>query len=213
MRTISFGSVEGRFVFMDEATDTYFTIESELQADIEAAEATGDFTRSTVRLRSALEVGDQPVRLVRANWTLPTCSLLDELGPARAPFVDIVKAAYILCSTRSQLLSGPIEALLCDIFKGVDRRGERSLAIDKTLKFLAARKFVPLQPNCLLDSLSLARFIGGGGNGVSMVFGVKLDPFAAHCWLQSGKLALNDRTENVAVFTVVRVIGCSDLTL
>lgn len=42
-----------------------------------------------------------------------------------------------------------------------------------------------------------------------LVFGVKLDPFSAHCWVQIGDLLLNDRADQVARFRCVRVLTCS----
>jgi hypothetical protein len=35
------------------------------------------------------------------------------------------------------------------------------------------------------------------------VIGVKLNPFAAHCWLQVGDVVLNDLPERVAAFTPI----------
>jgi hypothetical protein len=48
---------------------------------------------------------------------------------------------------------------------------------------------------------------------MELVFGAKLNPFAAHCWVQLEDVVLNDRTDNVAVFTPVGVIRCSADTL
>ncbi len=98
------------------------------------------------------------------------------------------------------LRSRPIDSLLAQGPAHQPIR-DRQL-IDLASRFLAARKLVPIKRNCLLDSLSLVRWLGGG----RILFGVKLHPFAAHCWVQSGALILNDLTENVAAFTVVRVV-------
>jgi hypothetical protein len=68
---------------------------------------------------------------------------------------------------------------------------------------------VPAGTNCLLDSLALLRWLGPARDGACLVFGVKLDPFAAHCWLQTDAMLLNDRTEHVRRFEPVRVIRCS----
>jgi hypothetical protein len=35
------------------------------------------------------------------------------------------------------------------------------------------------------------------------VFGVRLDPFAAHCWLQTDRLLLTDAADALGVFTPV----------
>jgi hypothetical protein len=42
--------------------------------------------------------------------------------------------------------------------------------------------------------------------GADLVFAAKLDPFAAHCWLQSGEVLLNDRLDRIESFTPVCVV-------
>lgn len=212
MRTISFGSVQGRFVLMDERSDSYFTIGSELQDDIEEVVENGGLLPSDHRLRRVLEIGDERAWILRACASPAARSLLDDPSPSRTRIDDILRVAFLLRKTQGQLRSWPIERLLRDIFRRTPRLTSAVPLIDRALRFRAARKLVPIKPNCLLDSLSLVRWLGAGEEPVSLLFGVKLDPFAAHCWLQSGALVLNDRTENVAAFTVVRSTGCSDLT-
>jgi hypothetical protein len=113
---------------------------------------------------------------------------------------DVVSVALLLFRMRRLLRSRPIHSLLAEGFAHEPIKG-RPL-IDLASRFLAARRLVPIRRNCLLDSLSLVRWLGGG----RILFGVKLNPFAAHCWVQSEALILNDLIENVAAFTVVRVV-------
>lgn len=212
MRTISFGSVQGRFVLMDERSDSYFAIGSELQDDIVEVVENGGLLQPNHRLRSVLEIGDEPARIIRACAPPAETSLVDGRSASRTRIDDILRVAFLIRRTKGQLRSWPIERLLQDVFRPTPRLNSAALLIDRALRFRAARKLVPTKPNCLLDSLSLVRWLGAGEEPVSLLFGVKLDPFAAHCWLQSGALVLNDRTENVSAFTVVRSTGCSDLT-
>jgi hypothetical protein len=76
-------------------------------------------------------------------------------------------------------------------------------------RFISARRLVPVKPNCLLDSVALLRWLGDAAASASLVFGVKLAPFAAHCWVQSDTALLDDVSDNVARFVPVRVIRCS----
>lgn len=66
-----------------------------------------------------------------------------------------------------------------------------------TLDFLAARRFLPIQPRCLLDSVALLDFLSRRGLDADLVFGVIPRPFSAHCWLQVGAVALNDELDNL----------------
>lgn len=53
------------------------------------------------------------------------------------------------------------------------------------------RPFFPRDYLCLFDSLSLVEFLSWYRCYPDMIFAVKLDPWAAHCWVQYGTVALN----------------------
>nr|WP_242069275.1 lasso peptide biosynthesis B2 protein [Paenibacillus dendritiformis] len=72
--------------------------------------------------------------------------------------------------------------------------------------FRLARRYVPIEPLCLLDSLALLKFLAKRGLHADLIFGVTSDPFSAHCWLQSGGLVLNDTVGNANSHTPMRVI-------
>jgi hypothetical protein len=69
-----------------------------------------------------------------------------------------------------------------------------------------ARRLVPIAKNCLLDSLALDRWLGGPGPGRHLVFGVTVEPFLAHCWLQSPTVILNDNYDHVRRYTPILVL-------
>jgi hypothetical protein len=59
---------------------------------------------------------------------------------------------------------------------------------------------------CLHDSLALLRFLASEGLYPQWVIGVRTRPFAAHSWVQSGDLVLNDMHEYVRGFTPILVV-------
>lgn len=59
---------------------------------------------------------------------------------------------------------------------------------------------------CLHDSLTLLRFLAAEKLYPSWVVGVRTRPFAAHSWVQSGDLVLNDTHEYVRGFTPILVV-------
>lgn len=73
-------------------------------------------------------------------------------------------------------------------------------------RFIAARRMVPIAPNCLPDSLALSFFLARRDLFPEIVFGVKLDPFAAHCWVQTDQLVLNDSRDTIEGFVPVLVV-------
>jgi hypothetical protein len=59
---------------------------------------------------------------------------------------------------------------------------------------------------CLLDSLTLVNFLAGYGVFPQWIFGVKTDPFYAHCWVQQGDFVFNDTADYVRGFTPILVV-------
>jgi hypothetical protein len=70
--------------------------------------------------------------------------------------------------------------------------------------FYEARPFLFSSRNaCLFDSLALLLFLRRLGVHPQWIFGVRTGPFAAHCWLQSGHIVLNDTVDNVCSYTPI----------
>ena len=70
-------------------------------------------------------------------------------------------------------------------------------------RFLEARRFVPMTPACLADSLAMRSWLARRGHSCTLVIGVRLEPFEAHCWLEAAGVALNDAPERIASFVPV----------
>jgi hypothetical protein len=66
--------------------------------------------------------------------------------------------------------------------------------------------FYTLRCACLLDSLTLLHFLGAEGVHPDWVFGVKTDPFDAHCWVQQGEVLLNDVPDRVRQYSPIMVV-------
>jgi hypothetical protein len=60
--------------------------------------------------------------------------------------------------------------------------------------------------NCLFDSLALVGFLALHGFFPRWVIGVQTRPFAAHSWVQSGAVVLNDEHERVRRFRPILVV-------
>jgi hypothetical protein len=59
---------------------------------------------------------------------------------------------------------------------------------------------------CLFDSLALLLLLRRFGVFPQWIFGVRTGPFAAHCWLQSGHVVLNDTVEHVRSYTPIMCV-------
>lgn len=208
---LSFGLVDGRPVFMDQQADTYFRLDGEaesefldLAADRNAPLEPGD------RLLEALGLSPGQ-RVIQARCERPAASLLDGRCTVRPTVGDIARAALLLHSARRSLARERIGDILARLESGGTGKAgpEASLQIPLARRFLAARMLVPIRTNCLLDSIAILKWLGLQAAGASLVFAVKLDPFAAHCWVQNDRILINDVADLVAAFVPVRVIRCS----
>jgi hypothetical protein len=68
------------------------------------------------------------------------------------------------------------------------------------------RPYYPRAYLCLFDSLALVNFLAPYGAFPQWVYGVRLNPFAAHCWVQDSGVVLNDVVENVREYTPLMVV-------
>ena len=209
---LSFGFVGGRPVFMDGRHDSYFLLEENEEAEfLELIEKDGTICAAGPGLRSVLDAPNGSPRIILARPPPADCSLLDDIGSsARARIRDVVSVAWLLRRSRHAIATRPIGKILFDLCEDIETDRWQCDGLDivaDARRFIAARRLVPYAPNCLTDSLALVRWLGR--SGALLVFGVKLEPFAAHCWVQFGNLLLNDRADTVTQFRPVRVIECA----
>jgi hypothetical protein len=66
--------------------------------------------------------------------------------------------------------------------------------------------FYTAREACLLDSLTLTHFLARYGVFPTWVFGVKTDPFYAHCWVQQGDFVFNDSPDFIKGFSPILVV-------
>jgi hypothetical protein len=60
--------------------------------------------------------------------------------------------------------------------------------------------------HCLLHALTLVRFLAHYDQYPQLVFGVKVDPWSAHSWVQQGNFLLDTNPEKVCGFTPILAI-------
>lgn len=89
-------------------------------------------------------------------------------------------------------------------------RGDKAVRIDDLRRqVLIFRRLRPLYPRpylCLFDALALVEFLARRGHFPTWVFGVQLEPFGAHCWVQIDDRVLNEETEYAREFTPIMAV-------
>ena len=79
-------------------------------------------------------------------------------------------------------------------------------AVALTHSFIHARPWYPRKYLCLFDSLALMLFLLRSGIHVQWVFGVREEPFGAHCWIQCGPVILNEYFDRTCLYTPIMVV-------
>jgi hypothetical protein len=205
---LSFGFIGERAVLLDLDINRYFLIKAE------AAQALRDLIAGTVdagtirRLprpggRSLLVEGSNGFEPVEA--ALPGSSVLEAEArvSAHLPFHHALRA-QLEASASLRILGIKRSIAAWRRARPVDVGRQFSIeTADHARAFALRRADVPIQRSCVPDSLALMRLLWRKGLDADLYFGVRLDPFAAHCWVQAEDYLLSDPLANVLSFTPV----------
>lgn len=69
--------------------------------------------------------------------------------------------------------------------------------------YYAARPWFPIKPICRLDAPALCIHLWSHGHDPKLVFGVRGDPFMAHCWAQFGESSISEPADRLHQFTPI----------
>jgi hypothetical protein len=143
----------------------------------------------------------------------PTCSLAGQDG--RVPLMrgitatDAVLFLASAASTSLRLRKWPIDRIVRRVQTRRLRARRKAASIgrirEKVAVFNALRPFFPVSGKgcCLFDSLALLEFLSRYGLFPLWVFGVRTEPFYAHCWLQHEGVLLNGPLEQARSYTPI----------
>jgi hypothetical protein len=146
---------------------------------------------------------------------LPVEQLVDFIPKSR-PRISALHVAAFLWSASVATAELAWIARLRKGFDGPIRRAQRRnarlpppdetkarelVAVFNDLRIFWPRKFL-----CRFDSLALIHFLACFGVRAQWVFGVRLDPFGAHCWVQDGRRLYNDDLERIAQYQPIMVV-------
>jgi hypothetical protein len=208
----SFGLVDGTPVFMDVAQDSYFRLEHDEEcaflALLRQSERTSEpIVTGLVRSSAAEEYKIAPISCPPK----PTSGLPGR--PGKPKLSEMLAVGRLLLKARWALRTRSIDEILKRLVgQAFSPASSSADPIAAAGAFRSARNLVPLRGNCLSDSLALMHWLAKHRKSATLVFGVKVDPFAAHCWVQNGVIALNDHPERIERFTAVRIIECGTAT-
>jgi len=132
-------------------------------------------------------------------------------GPGYVTFAEVsrffVSASFAFASLRLTPLQQVVDGVAHrrKVSAGSDAV-DRNCCRERMRAFHRMRPLFPRDNSCLFDSLALLRFLTFYGQFPRWVFGVQMGPFAAHCWVQSKDLVLNDELEHVRSYNPIMIV-------
>jgi len=218
---ISFCELDGRLFFLDIQRDRYFQLSGALErsflnyleAPDDARADVGGLVKHNLLSQPSATLARQPAELDIAP---PDQSVLETpCTDSRVSATDIRDVFIIVCLMRWQLKTRRLKSILLSVDSY--RRTHTPLAASTTSElrqrlseavttFNRVRPYVPIETCCLIDSLSIVRFLAKRGLHAHLVMGVACDPFSAHAWVQHGPLVLNETVGAAQAHVPIRVI-------
>lgn len=211
------------FIFIDLKQDDYTLVNGEvataLRAWLAMDAADASMRTSDSSLRELLEGGllttnaSAGKRLAITQVELATEQLLDpeSIPSVRVTLTDL-RRFFAACVTAAiRLRWGHLENTVAAVARRKARHASHELtdmakARELTAIFYKLRTFFPFNYLCLFDSLALIEFLARYRVFPTWIFGVKLEPWAAHCWIQQGSFAFNEGIEEAAGYTPIMAI-------
>ncbi|MBT0667400.1 lasso peptide biosynthesis B2 protein [Novosphingobium profundi] len=216
--TLHFCFVEGRTIFLDEETNRYFCIPLDLdrpfQRIAEARERTADgIPDDAVRALVGLDILEP--RLPGARTIADRCPLVHpnaDLGTPPPQSICVpTTAAALLQRLRADWIVA--RCAIADIRRLIEqergrfapRKAARTHASDlKIARAMDVSDYVlGRKDRCLPRSIAIIRCCLRTGHEAALVIGVRINPFAAHCWAQRGSTVLGDSLEIARIYTPI----------
>ncbi len=217
---VTYCEVGGHLIFLDTAKDQYFRLDSTTERSLR------DHLRDGAPLSSNLapfvtsgfltEQGDaahpSSIPIERPLASAIECSQSNDERLSTRTFIEVI---WTVARMKRRLEKHQFKSVLEGELvyrrahpsaRASTSRPLEALAIQASNQFLTARRYVPIEPRCLLDSLCLLHFLSRRSLPARVIFGVTLEPFAAHCWVQTGRVALNETLGIANAHTPIRSV-------
>jgi hypothetical protein len=212
---ISYCETGGRLVFLDRRRDRYFCLSesSELcvRRFIEGRSLEPEDKLALDRLTEGGILDRTSGPELSASCPQPPAPVRAVLDESRRPrFATLCRALFGLAASSLELKLRSLDRCLARIERRKSRLKpcrERSSsdATEIALAFNWTSLLLPSLDRCLPRSFALAHALLDSGIPPTLVLGVRLPPFAAHCWVQDGDVILNESLDQAGTFTPILV--------
>lgn len=214
---ISFCDVSGRLLFLDVMADRYFCLGPEAEKAFRIAmrdrytapPGAGPLKR-LIEARMLIATADESVPMPCQAPAAATGSLLDCID---VPATMRLRLGVLrdIAAARFDLKYRNLQQVLAAVAKQKCRPGPCPGETGRTASQIAAAfqwsgNLMRSHDQCLPRSVAAARRLASMGVAADLIIGVRLNPFAAHSWVQCGQWLVNDRADNVRPFTPVLIL-------
>ncbi|WP_371136520.1 lasso peptide biosynthesis B2 protein [Novosphingobium sp.] len=200
LETLAWCVIDGTAIFLDLGSDRYFRL-----PDVQNR----DFVTSVCL--PALSSPCQPASLpLPPSWIPPVRqSAAVQDGPFHVG--NVARALWVQRRVERRLARNPLSAILHDLRSTITSRCDRDQSDSTKVAgdiraFQQARLLRSAADRCLPRSIALALCLASHRCRAHVVLGVKLAPFAAHCWTQLRDEVLNDEVEEVLRYQPILIV-------
>ncbi|MBA2934622.1 lasso peptide biosynthesis B2 protein [Sphingomonas sp. CGMCC 1.13654] len=204
--------VSSHIVFLNLVADRYFALQPDKAAQFDRLLSGAELAAETTAIASSFM---RQNLLVESDAELDKPPVLPELGQSlaitRAPTPSMRRSLEALTSlvkwrVRYSRRGLPAIAARYRLGSGpVDFEPRVSVA-DIIAAFSWAEQIVTAHDHCVPRSVALASTLRANGFAPTVVIGVQLRPFAAHCWVQLGADIANDQLDTIRPYTPILVM-------
>lgn len=216
---ISFCELDNQLFFLDIRNDRYFQLSRGLERNfLSYLEAPGD---ASIDVSGLVKHDLLPVTTASrcdrstAGIAFPSESAVETPCSTKHISLDVIRDVFLMVAMmRWQLKVRRLKPILQGLSDYRDSRtsplsddhaGQQRL-LEAATVFNSVRPYVPIETRCLMDSLSMVRFLAKRGLPGRLVMGITCDPFSAHAWVQYGPLVLNETVGVAQAHVPIRVI-------
>lgn len=198
------------FIFLDLEKDRYFRLPARLEHHFR--KLVDDPLAAGSAAAPLIEAGVLRPAIFRQSLSRPrltaATSGFDAPGAGGRGAFELTRALASDIGVSQQLRLGRLAALIASY---ENSKVGRTLAtplddagpVRVVRAYENARLFRASANNCLSRSLAMARRLAGLRCDALLVIGVRAQPFAAHAWVQSGDIVLNETPDEISRYTPI----------
>lgn len=203
---LSFCFAGDYLIFLDLPADRYFALSPACDAAFRAvAQCTGSREATELLIGADILVCHEICEpLLACSTQPPHDSLLG--GKPRSERSLLPTGLFALLRAQHDLAAKPLHHIVGPATMVQAEEALPEAARQLARRFNSSATLFGKDNACLVRSIALRRMLGARGISSTLIFGVKVGPFAAHCWVQHGALLLSDTLEAVAPFTPIRAL-------